>query len=652
MLNTGAAAALAAEDLNELARRALAARATVLTATSVAASGHPGGSFSSMELYTLLYGTARLRPAEPRWEGRDRIVISHGHTSPGAYAALANAGFFPPDEVAAHFRQTGSVFEGHVERSVPGIEWSTGNLGQGLSAGVGFALGARLTGADWHTFVAMSDGEQMKGQVGEARRLAAKEGLGALTAVVDWNGIQISGRTEDVMPVALREQWEADGWRVYECDGHDLGQLHECLRDAVDDGMPSVVLAHTVIGKGVSFMEGREEFHGRGLDKDEYQRAMAELGASADALGAAVVKRAGACTVRALPHETEAVPVHSGEARTYESGTLADNRSAWGHALVDLARENPEVGITVFDCDLAVSVKTDGFAAERPEAFVQCGVGEHNAATVSGAVSTVPGVLSFWSDFGVFGIDEVYNQQRLNGLNGAALKLAVTHCGLDVGEDGKTHQCLDYVGAFRDLYGWRVIVPADPNQTDRAVRAAAAMQGCVALAMGRSKLPVITDEAGRPLFAGGYRFDYGRLTWAREGDDACVLVCGTPAAAAVQAADRLRDEGLSLAVGVVACPLALDDADMRRVASASLVMTVEDHNVATGLGASVAAWLAGNGVSARLVTVGVSGFQPSGPARELMAGNGLDADGIARRVRAELAQSLEKGSGAASGIGS
>ena len=133
----------------------------------------------------------------------------------------------------------------------------------------------------------------------------------------------------------------------------------------------------------------------------------------------------------------------------------------------------------MLDCDLAASVKTEAFAALRPEGFVECGVGEHNAATAGGALSTVPGVLAFWSDFGVFGIDEVYNQQRLNDINGAALKLAVTHCGLDVGEDGKTHQCLDYVGAFRDFFGWRVIVPADPNQTDRAVRAAAAMQGNV-----------------------------------------------------------------------------------------------------------------------------------------------------------------------------
>lgn len=634
MLNDGLSAPVSTEELAELELRAHRARATVLTATTVAGSGHPGGSMSSMEIYTLLFGCARVRPGQPRWEERDRIVISHGHTSPGAYAALAYAGFFPPAEVEAHFRQAGSVFEGHVERAVPGIEWSTGNLGQGLSAGVGLALGARMTGGGWHTYVAMSDGEQMKGQVGEARRLAVKEGLGALTAVVDWNRIQISGSTDDVMPVPLAEDWAADGWRVYECDGHDIAALKECLTAAVDDGVPSVVLCRTVIGKGVSFMEGEAEFHGRGLVRDEYTKAMAELGASEDSLGAAVVRRSAPCAVAALPHETPAVNLSTGTPRVYEAGTAADCRSAWGAALVDLAEANRPLAIGVLDCDLAVSVKTDAFARVRPEGFIQCGVGEHNAATVAGALSTVPGVLAFWSDFGVFGIDEAYNQQRLNDLNGAALKLAVTHCGTDVGEDGKTHQCLDYIGAFREFFGWKVIVPADANQTDRAVRSAAALQGCVAIAMGRSKLPVVTDAGGAPLFAGGYEFAYGEIVWARRGADGCVLVTGTPAAAVVAAADALRtDEGVSVSVGVVACPLHLDEATLRDAAGAPFLLTVEDHNVRTGLGASVAEWLALNALATRFERLGVSGFQTSAASKDLMAAVGLDQKGVAAHIR-------------------
>lgn len=642
MFNRGLTEPLSDRLLSRIADRAHMSRGAVLTATTLAGSGHPGGSFSSMEIYSLLYSTAQLRPAEPRWEGRDRIVVSHGHTSPGVYTALAAAGFFPVEEVEAHFRQAGSVFEGHVERSVPGVEWSTGNLGQGLSAGVGLALGAKLTGADWHTVVVMSDGEQMKGQVAEARRFAVMHGIDNITAIVDWNRVQISGHTYDVMGVPIREDWEADGWSVHECDGHDIAALHEALAAAVADSKPGVVLAHTIIGKGVSFMEDLPEFHGRGLSEDEYGKAMIELGLDAGALARARKRRDDSVRVPILPHETPVVPVDPGVARTYSADEKTDNRSAWGRALVDIAAANPGAPIAVLDCDLAVSVKTDGFAAARPDSFVQCGVGEHNAAAIGGALSTVPGVTAFWADFGAFGIDEVYNQQRLNDINGAALKLVVTHCGLDVGEDGKTHQCIDYVGALRDFFGWKVIVPADPNQTDRAARAMTSLPGCVALAMGRSKLPVILGDDGEPAFGGDHEFAYGEIVWVRRGDAGCVLTNGTVAGAAVQAADTLRAEGIALSVGIAACPLHLDDVAMESAAAHPVIVTVEDHNVHTGLGACVAEWLSDRGASTRLQRHGVSGYQSSGAASELLSRARLDTPGIREVLREALAGRSEK----------
>jgi transketolase len=636
VFNQGFSSPLSEDDLAELRQRAQSARGTVLTATTLAASGHPGGSFSSMEMYTLLHSCARLRPAEPRWDARDRIVVSHGHTSPGVYSTLAEAGFFPAEQVAAHFRQAGSVFEGHVERSVPGVEWSTGNLGQGLSAGIGLALGARMTGAEWHTFVVMSDGEQQKGQVGEGRRLAAKYALGNVTVVVDWNHVQISGHTEAVMPVPLPADWVADGWRVIECDGHDLSALHSALVEGVSDGVPTVILAHTLIGKGVSFMEDDPQFHGRGLTAEEYPRAMAELGLDPEALRRARAERDEPCTVAALDHVTPPMAIDSGTPRTYAAGAMADCRSAWGAALVDLADANPGASVAVLDCDLAQSVKTDAFRAKYPERFIECGVGEHNAATIGGALSTVTGALAFWADFGVFGIDEVYNQQRLNDINGAALKLAVTHCGLDVGEDGKTHQCIDYVGALWNLFGWRVIVPADANQTDRAVRVAAAMKGNVAIAMGRSKLPTITDAAGQPLFAGAYEFTPGSIAWARGGADVVLLAMGTLVGTATAAADQLNAAGIGVAVGVVATPLELDDAAMHKASEAPLLVTVEDHSVRSGLGASVAEWLVDHAADTRLVRLGVDGYSSSGASADLFARAGLDAKSIAERVEKEL----------------
>lgn len=626
-----AARCLDEASIAELRERARHLRGAILTMTSVAASGHPGGSFSSLEAYLALWHFANVDPAHPHKPDRDRIVVSHGHTSPGVYAALADAGFFDLDDVKAHFRQAGSPFEGHVERTVPGIEWSTGNLGQGLSAGVGLALGARLTGRGWHTFVVMSDGEQHKGQVAEARRMAAKEGLVDLTVIVDLNGIQISGRTADVMPVAVAEGFRADGWAVIDVDGHDIGAVYAAIASAVADrSRPTAIIAHTVIGKGVSFMEGQPEYHGRGLTGDEYVRAMAELGQEPE-LERYSALRSGPCLTGHLAPADTVPDIRPGEPRTYTRDKTTDNRSAWGAALADIARDNGDVPMAVLDCDLAVSVKTDAFAALRPAGFIECGVGEHNAAAASGALSTT-GVLTYWSDFGVFGLDEVYNQQRLNDINGAHLKLALTHCGLDVGEDGKTHQCLDYAGAFRSMFGWRVIVPADPNQTDRAVRVASAMPGNVAIAMGRSKLPVITAQDGSPLFGGEYAYRYGVVDWARYGDDGAILVMGTPAGAAVEAADELARQGVRVAVGIVSSPLDIDATGLVRATAGEWVLCVEDHHWRTGLWASVAGWVAAKNADVRVVPHGVDGYQSSGAASELLARARLDVAGIVGAV--------------------
>lgn len=625
------------QDAAELARRASAARGSVLTMTSAANSGHPGGSFSSMEMLLAIYHFANVRPDDPGWARRDRVVVSHGHVSPGVYAALAAAGFFDIADAEAHFRQAGSPFEGHVERSVPGVEWDSGNLGQGLSAGVGMAIGTRMLGIQNHTFVLMSDGEQNKGQVAEARRLAIARGLDSVTALVDWNHIQISGHTDDVMPVNVPDLWRADGWRVIEVDGHDLAAVYGAVATAVaDDTRPAVVVAHTVIGKGVAFMEDRAEFHGRALSDDEYVRAMAELGEE-PRLDDARSRRAGGYRGPLTgPPARERLTLVTGAPRTYGAGSSADCRGAWGKALVDIAQGNPDTPIAVFDCDLAVSVKTEEFAAVRPEGFLECGVGEHNAAAASGACAST-GVPTFLSDFGVFGIDEVYNQQRLNDINDAGLKLVVTHCGIDVGEDGKTHHCIDYIGALRDFFGWRCIVPADSNQTDRVVRAAAAMPVNVCVAMGRSKLDVMTDDSGEPLFAGDYTFEYGRLDRVREGADAVLLVCGTPSGATLAAARSLAAEGVAdVAVGVVASPLTISPGDIAWVAGHPLVVTVEDHAVRSGLGATVAEALADAGSATRLVRHGVHEYMPSGCADDLYRLARLDGPGIAEVVSEAL----------------
>ncbi len=625
---------LSRERLAELAELCRLARGDVLKMTTICGSGHPGGSMSSMEIFAVLYACAAVDPSDPRNAGRDRIVVSHGHTSPGVYAVLGRLGFFDVEDAVATFRKTHSIFEGHVERGVPGIEWSSGNLGQGLSAACGFALGGKLTGTDYQVFCAMSDGEQAKGQISEAMRVARKYDLSNVTVIIDYNQIQISGNLHEVMPQHIKETYQANEWEVLEIDGHDIQAVYKALRRGITSPSNVCVLADTVIGKGVSFMEGKHAYHGKALTDDECAKALEELGIENDLETLKKRRESTKVPQNVPPIPPIALSVDSGTPRTYTADEKTDNRSAFGAALQGLAEANKggKTPIVAVDCDLATSVKTSGLEKATPEAFLQTGVQEHNAATMTGALS-VSGVVPFFADFGVFGVDETYNQHRLNDINHANVKLVCTHNGLDVGEDGKTHQCIDYVGTLSNLFGYRVIVPADPNQTDRAVRYAAATVGNFLIATGRSKLPVITGEDGQPLFGGKYEFHYGTADVMREGPDAAILTAGGMTYRALAAWEKLKEQGITCLLLNVPCPLDLDADAVKRAAATGAIVTYEDHHARTGLGSLVANFLAENGLSAKLRMLGVRSYGRSGVPDDLYAEQGLDPDSLVEAVK-------------------
>ncbi|MDR1873424.1 MAG: transketolase [Synergistaceae bacterium] len=617
--------------LNDAARRA---RLDAVTMVSAAGSGHPGGSFSGMEMYLSVYGVADLTPANCDSFDRDYVVVSHGHTSPGAYAALAAHGFFEAEEAVAHFRQCGSPFQGHVERGVPGIDWGSGNLGQGLSAGVGFALAQRARRHDGRVYVLMGDGGQTKGQIAEARRLAVKENLTNIVGLVDWNDIQISGHLRDVMPANLRALWESDGWQVTECDGHSFGDIYAALRVAGRQGRPTVLFCRTVMGKNGGAMEGTHEYHGKAPQGEVYESVVRGLGGDPAMLKRALDRR-GTPPVKGRTISCFAPTLDTGMPFDYE-GDGNDNRGAWGKAAADvgrLNRRNPDAEtnttpLLVFDCDLAPSVMTGAFKKECPENFIQCGIQEHCTATASGAAAAA-GVVSVWAEFGVFGVDEVFNQQRLNDINHAGNKTVLTHVGLDVGEDGMTHQCIDYVGLLRNLFGWKLVVPADPNQTDRAVRWMLRTPGCICLAVGRSKVPVVM-EAGRAVFGGDYAFEYGKAVRVREGGDGTIFALGSMTIPALAAASKLSQQGVEVGVRCVTSPLAVDEEALVEACGRGPVLTVEDHNVESGMGSVLASAMAQRGLQAKIRLLGVTGYAGSGKSPELYAAMELDAAGIAK----------------------
>ncbi|MGE5307775.1 MAG: transketolase [Deltaproteobacteria bacterium] len=254
-------------------------RRRVLDMIFKAQAGHVGGSFSSAEMLACLYfRVMKIDTARPDWPDRDRLLISKGHCCPIYYAALAERGYFPVKALDT-YDECDSILEGHPDIRTPGVDMSSGSLGLGLSAGVGLALGARQLKKDFHTYVLIGDGECQSGNIWEAAMSAAKYGLGNLTAIVDKNLLQVTGFLKDVMPIdPLKEKWEAFNWRAIEIDGNNIKEVLDALTQCrKDPDRPSVIIAKTVKGKGVSFMENSPNWHAKIISRDEYDRAIMEL---------------------------------------------------------------------------------------------------------------------------------------------------------------------------------------------------------------------------------------------------------------------------------------------------------------------------------------------------------------------------------------
>ncbi len=276
---TAASAPTPALGLADLAAVARRVRRHIVEMTYRAGSGHPGGSLSETEVLVALYfRVLRHNPHDPKWPDRDRFILSKAHACPGLYAVLAEAGYFPLEELQS-FRQLNSRLQGHAHIKTPGVEMSGGSLGQGLSFGIGAALAARLDGRSYRTYVLLGDGECDEGQVWEAAMAAAHHKVDNLTAIVDRNRIQNDRFTSEVMELEpLADKWRASGWHVQEVEGHDLAQVVGALEASrAVRGQPACIIARTVKGKGVSFMENNPDFHGKAPNKEQYQQALREL---------------------------------------------------------------------------------------------------------------------------------------------------------------------------------------------------------------------------------------------------------------------------------------------------------------------------------------------------------------------------------------
>lgn len=626
----------AVRKIRDLARQV---RADVLRMTHLAGSGPSGGAFSVAEALLTLLAGADIDPTDAENPKRDRVIVTHEHATPTLYAALGRLDFFDLDDAVSLYRKAGSIFEGALERSVPGVEWGGASQGQGLSVACGMALSAR-----WHInkpniFVVMSDEEQQRGEIAEARRFAKKYRLNNVTAIIDANNVQSAGKTSEIMPQNIKYEYIADGWDVIEINGHEPAELYQAVRRASQiQSTPVLVIANTTMGCGVSFMENQPEYYSRRLTDEEYEEAMRELSESSSLDEAADYRVAfGDFDIEFTVEEPSEPRIEIGEPRTYTPDSAVSNLGAFREALCDVGEVNKEVeegNIAVFDCAHVLEVGVDAFAQKNHERFLQAGLSNQGAATIAAAMS-FEGIAPVIVDFGVNALAENYGQLRQADLNRSSLKVVATNLGLDAGSMGKSIQCIDYIGLAANLFGFKIILPADANETDRALRYMLKQPGNWILGVNSGDSSIITDEKGAPLFGGDYQYEYGSVVRVRDGEGGVLLSSGHMLGRALKVWEKLAETDNAPELLHVSDPLEVDRAEdevLLKALRKGRVVTYEDHNSRTGLGGFVANVIAKRGISCRLMTLGTDAYCLSGDAEDLYKWSGLDVETVAAKT--------------------
>ncbi len=628
-------------ELNELQAKANDIRIDIVRSVAEAGSGHPGGSLSSADILTALYfgGVLQHDPQNPTSDARDRFVMAKGHAAPALYATLANAGYFPREELLT-LRMWGSRLQGHPDcRLLPGVEVSTGSLGQGLSISAGLACGLRTKGNNARVFALLGDGECEEGQVWEAAMFAAHEKCGNLIAIVDYNHLQIDGDVADVVQVGtLAEKFEAFGWHVHEVDGHSIEALIEQLSACKAEGgsQPHAIIAHTTKGKGVSFMEDQAGWHGKAPNAEETAIALADLGLSQEEIEASLAQKpqveiTDAFKALITPEATgaangaAAAPAFASEE---EKATKKATRAALGETLIELAQEG--MSIAAVDADLAGSTTLGKFGAAYPEQFYNAGIAEQNMVDVAAGLA-LAGNVAFTGSFAVFGTGRTYDQIRntvaYSNLN---VKICPTHAGVSVGPDGGSHQMLEDVALMRELPHMKILVPADYNAAKSAIRLAAQTPGPVYVRMGRSNVPTV--------YAEGAQLEIGRAYVLREGTDVSIIANGVEIREALLAAEELAQKGISAEVIDAFCVKPLDvETIVTSVKKTGRAVVAEEHSIYGGLCSAVAETLAQHHPVPCTFVAMKDVFGKSGSFEELMEQFSLNSAAIVEAVESQNA---------------
>ena len=596
-----------------------------IRATTEAGSGHPTTCCSAAEIMAaLFFAEMRYDPKDPKNLVADRFVLSKGHAAPILYAVWAEAGYIPRAELL-NLRKLTSDLEGHPTPRLAFVDVATGSLGQGLGAGVGIALNARRIGSDARTYVLMGDGETAEGSVWEAAAMGEFHKLASLCGIVDVNGLGQSRPTQlDHHMEALRARWAGFGWNAIVIDGHDLERVLGGLADArKHTNGPSVILARTLKGKGVSVFENAPNWHGKALKKgDEMDRAIRELEAQ-------LVPEPSGSAIE-IPRPASTARVEKVVALAPLSHTLGEQiatREAYGAALARLGDADSRV--VALDADVKNSTFSDKFEAAHPDRFYQCFIAEQ--AMVGAAMGLAArGAIPFPSTFAAF-LSRAGDFVRMLAISDLNVKMAGSHAGVSIGEDGPSQMALEDLAMMSALPNVTVLYPCEAVSTDRLVEAAAHHEGPVYIRTSRPKTPVLYDNSER--------FPIGGCKVLRRTDNDVVTVIGAGITVfeALKAHDELKGTGVNVRVIDLYSVQPIDATTLTTAArETGRLITVEDHYVSGGIGDAVARAVAPAGFT--VTHLAVREIPRSGKPEELIDEYGISARHIVDAVNSNAAR--------------
>ncbi len=605
------------EALKRIARRL---RIHSLRMTTRAGSGHPTTCLSMAELMAcLFFDEMRYNPLDPEDWSNDEFILSKGHAAPILWAAYAEAGIIREKSLLSLRRLT-SVLEGHPTPRMKWVKAATGSLGQGLSAGVGMALAMKMGRSPGRVYVLLGDAEIAEGAVWEGCNAASYLKLDNLTAIVDINRLGQSGDTMHGHDLrAYERKFRAFGWEAITVDGHRIHEILRAFQKGRKNRKPTVILARTIKGKGVSFVEGKNGWHGKPLKQEELKRALDELGPLPPVNSRKYVR---------APRKKKAPELarRSSFKRTFYKDKVATRR-AYGNALVSLGKVNEAV--VVLDGDVKNSTYAEDFFDAFPERSIQCFVAEQNMVGMGLGLSA-RGFIPFIATFSAF-LTRAHDQIRMAAYSFANLKLVGSHSGVSIGADGPSQMGLEDLAMFRPIPGCIVLYPCDGYSTEACVEAMARHKGISYLRTTRPATPL--------LYGKGEKFPIGGSKVLRKSRDdrAAVIAAGISVHEALKAYDALMREGISIRVidAYSVQPIDRENISREIEEAEGKVVVVEDHFPAGGLGEAVAEALAGK---ARIIHLAVKELPRSGEPDELLRKYGIDAWKIRQAVKHLLEQ--------------